>query len=79
MGAADFCGFNYFFICSVGTCITDIFENGSREEVCLLRNNCNVSAKIVEGDIFDIDIVDINAAFFYIVQADKKIGKRALS
>jgi hypothetical protein len=79
MCSAYLCRFYYFFICSIGTGIADVFEYGTGEQIRFLRYNCNVSTEIVECDIFYIDIVDIYTAFLYIIKANKQICKRALS
>ena len=63
------CRGDHLFVGGVGSAVADIFHHGTRKQVGILQDHCDVLSKHLSLDLLDVHAVDSDTALFDIVEA----------
>ena len=74
VSVGKFCCGDDLFICGIQFSVADVFHNGCREQVGILKNDAHGTAKIVFFDLGDIDAVVTDLTFLNVVKTVQKVG-----
>ncbi len=76
MRGSCLCSLNDFVVGRVGSAVTDVFTYRTGEEVRVLKHHCDIFSQHVAFDFSDIDSVDGDGAFVYVVKTVYQVCDR---